>query len=90
MNAEPLKSTQGPYFVIPSEGCFDILDVNQEVVAMAHEFNVAVLLASSSELLDACIEIHEIAQEIDDPEMKERIEARLSLAFEKMHAEADI
>lgn len=104
MSDQPLKSTQGPYYVMPNSGGFDILDANNEVVAMAHDLNVAVLMASSSELLDACIETQEKVEEIRDVtalfykpsqarvlhDKLNDILASLSQAFEKLHAEADV
>lgn len=89
--AQPLKSTQGPWLVDTSHGAIEIVDVSgANVIGLAHEMSDAVLFASAPEMLDALIAIHETLSHVEDSPVKDEIENFISMALEKIHAEADV
>jgi len=83
------QASFGPWLVEQGANEYSILDRDGNVIALVDEPGNAAVMASAKEMLDALIEIHEIAQEITDAEVKERIEDTLSLAFQKLAAESD-
>ena len=101
---EPLKAVDGPWMVNPNAGCFEVLDTAGNVIGMAHEQHHAVVMASSTEMLNALIMIQDKVNELRaakeffpagipvdylDGEL-EALEEMYSVAFEKIHAEADV
>lgn len=72
------------------EGCHEIVLEDGTVIGMAHELSDAVLMGSSKELFDALVDITAIVFEMNDSPDKDAIEERLSIAFEKIVAEADV
>lgn len=85
-----LRASFGPWMVNMTPGEIGITDRHGNVIALVEEIGNAAIMASSKEMLDALIDVHEIVQEITDPDLLERIEDRLSLAFQKVYAESDI
>ena len=76
------------------EGCHEIVvddgTLHGKVIGMAHELHDAVLMASAKEMFDALIDITGILQDVEDGPIKEAIEGRLSITFEKIAIEADV
>ena len=72
------------------EGCYEIVLEDGKVIGMAHEFHDAVLMCCSKEFFDALVDVHDILQRVEDSTAKELIEERLSQAFAKVVAEADV
>lgn len=85
-----LTPTKGPWFVVPNGGAWEICTEPEgvNVIGMAHEQSEAVLMASAPSLLDALIEVQEIAAELFDADHRERIFESLSAAFGKLYQEA--
>jgi hypothetical protein len=72
------------------EGCHEIIADDNRVIGMAHEFHDAALMASSKEMFDALVEVHTILATVEDSEVKDLIEDRLAITFEKIVAETDV
>ena len=72
------------------EGCHEIMLEDGKVIGMAHEYHDAVLMCCSKEFFDALVDVHDILQRVEDSTAKELIEERLSQAFAKVVAEADV
>lgn len=84
-----LHSNKGPWICDAKDGCVEIVSSNG-VIGMAHEMGDAVLFASAPAMLDALIAIHEYMRDVEESPAKEFIEGQISLAVEKVHAEADV
>lgn len=86
-----LHSTRGPWMVDTSHQAIEIVNgEGSQVIGLAHEMGDAVLFASAPEMLDALIAIHEAMQEVEECETKDYIMTHISLAVEKVAAEADV
>lgn len=91
MTMQTLKASFGPWRVnIPADGGeLSVVDAHDNVIALVSEIGNAAIMASSKEMLDALIAVHEIVND-HEPQKKNRIEDALSLAFQKVAAESDI
>jgi len=88
-----ISVSQGPWRVsTPTglEGCHEIILDDGHVIGMAHEMHDAVLMASAQEMFDTLIELHTILANVEDNEVKDLLEDRIAIAFEKILAEADV
>lgn len=85
-----IRSTRGPWYVLPNGGAWEIATDPEgtHVIGMAHEKHEAVLMTSAPSLLDALIEVQEIAETLYDADHRERILAACSDAFGKLYQEA--
>lgn len=72
------------------EGCHEILLDDNRVIGMAHEYNDAVLMCCAKEFFDALVDVHDILARVEDSTAKELLEERISQAFAKVVAEADV
>lgn len=90
---DKISVSQGPWRVSTPTGlevCYEIVIDDDHVIGMAHELHDAVLMASAKEMFDALVEVHTILAGVEDSEVKDTIEDRLAIAFEKIVAEADV
>lgn len=90
MSETELTPTRGPWFVVPNGGAWEIATEPEgvNVIGLSHEQHEAVLMASAPSLLDALIEVQEIAEEMCDADYRERIMDALSHGFGKIFQEA--
>lgn len=91
---DKISVSSGPWVCVPSTGdvlgCVEIATEAGQIIGMAHELHDAVLMACSKEMFDALIDVHRILENVEDSPIKDVIEERLSIAFEKIVAEADV
>lgn len=82
--------TKGPWYVNPNGGAWEICTdlAGTQVIGMAHEQPEAVLMASAPHMLDALIQVQEIAANMIEADERERILDALSEAFGKIFQEA--
>jgi hypothetical protein len=88
-----ISVSHGPWRVaLPNglEGFHEIIADDDTSIGMAHEFHDAVLMASAKEMFDALVDIHGLLMDVEDSPIKEAIDGRISIACEKIVAEADV
>jgi len=92
-----ISVSSGPWRVATPnglEGCHEIVvedgTFNGKVIGMAHELHDAVLMGSAKEMFDALVDIAGMLLDVEDSPIKDAIEGRISIACEKIAAEADV
>lgn len=84
------STTHTDLYVNENGGAFEICNapIGGDVLALCDDRGHAVVFAASYEMLDALLEVQEIAEEMFDADHRERIMSALSTAFGKIFQEA--